>query len=159
MLLSWPSFGIMSDWSDSSILWAWGCRSASLSVQSMWNRMENSSPISSLLLSHVCPACLVSPALASCRRVWSKWMHFHVSASTGKPWGRRREVLGIGRRWGAAGLWPCEVGGIHTELATAKVKQEQMNWSMKGICYNLLGFLSRGVLFLVSEEPPLTSAR
>lgn len=39
---------------------------------------------------------------------WFKQMHFHVSASRRKPWGRRLEVPGSGRRWDAIRLCLCE---------------------------------------------------
>lgn len=54
----------------------------------------------------------------------------------------------------AGGVLPgCVCGepmGDHAELATAKVKLVEVNWSIKGIWYNILASFLRNIFFLVS---------
>lgn len=61
-----------------------------------------------------------SLALAGCMGVWSKCMHFHVSASTGSPGTGGWRCSALARGQVPPGCVCLKLMGIHTELATAR---------------------------------------
>ena len=163
MLLNWSSFG--SRWSARNDWSIWGQEAekpqllSAVPSVSGWPRglrrqtqfspfwIERRSIYNPAPIYHAhrfAPCCIWTPHLQAVHACFKR-MHFHVSASRKKPWGRRLEVPGPGRRWGAVRLCLCEADMNPHRVGHCKGEARGSELEFKGYLIQSFCFL-----FLVS---------